>query len=165
MILIEDGVLTEPECTGLKWFFEACRNEERTKTCDYTRTEFLDLQQFDSEKDDYLEHLTRIHKKIVANAKKYFDEGLDVQWSEITKREIGVEHPPHWDYAQNNTCLTSITYLNEDYFGGETYFYEDMVVHPKKGKTIYFNGQDYLHGVNSVKNGARYVLTIWYHKP
>jgi len=68
----------------------------------------------------------------------------------------------HFDEARESTNLTSITYLNEGYLGGETAFDNGVIIKPKIGKTVFFDGKKYLHGVNPVTKGKRFVLAIWY---
>lgn len=70
----------------------------------------------------------------------------------------------HVDSTRTTTALTSITYLNDDFEGGETYFENGISVKPKKGKTVFFDGMKYRHGVNPVRNGKRFVLSNWYSK-
>jgi hypothetical protein len=72
------------------------------------------------------------------------------------------ERSLHHDDARGSTTLTSITYLNDDYEGGETFFENGVVVKPKKGKTAFFDGNKYYHGVKPITKGERYVLAIWY---
>ena len=58
--------------------------------------------------------------------------------------------------------FASITYLNDNFSGGETYLVDDLIVRPKRGRVIAFDGQQYLHGVNRVRSGDRYTIAIWY---
>ena len=81
---------------------------------------------------------------------------------EITIWEINSKHDMHFDMARDSTNLTSITYLNEDYLGGETIFENGIIVKPEIGKTVFFDGKKYLHGVSPITEGKRYVLPIWY---
>lgn len=77
-------------------------------------------------------------------------------WKENSKQDM------HFDITRESTNLTSITYLNEDYLGGETVFDNGIVIRPEIGKTVFFDGKKYLHGVNPIIQGTRYVLAIWY---
>jgi|TARA_B100000035_G_scaffold55167_1_gene43608 hypothetical protein len=87
----------------------------------------------------------------------------DINWCEIAKRPPGIGHPEHIDDAAGTGCA-SVTYLNDNFTGGETYFVDDMAVRPKTGRTIYFDGVYREHGVHTVKDSARYTLAIWYKK-
>ena len=68
----------------------------------------------------------------------------------------------HFDDTRDTTVLTSITYLNDDYDGGETYFENGITIKPQKGKTVFFDGKKYKHGVNKIIQGNRYTCTCWY---
>ena len=61
---------------------------------------------------------------------------------------------------------TSVTYLNDDYVGGETYLRngdEDFISVPTKGATILFYGDDRnAHGVNKLESGTRMILSCWF---
>ena len=81
---------------------------------------------------------------------------------EITVWEKNSKHGMHFDSNRDSTCLTSITYLNEDYLGGETIFENGIVVKPEIGKTVFFDGRKYRHGVSPILEGKRFALPIWY---
>jgi len=85
-----------------------------------------------------------------------------IEWCEIVKRPSTSGHPKHFDGSSDKTVFASITYLNEDFTGGETYIVNDIEVPPKIGRTLYFDGKCYEHGVNTVKDSDRYTLAIWY---
>ena len=61
---------------------------------------------------------------------------------------------------------TSVTYLNDDYVGGETYLRngdEDFISVPTKGATILFYGDERnAHGVNKLESGTRVILSCWF---
>jgi hypothetical protein len=59
--------------------------------------------------------------------------------------------------------LSSVIYLNDDYDGGELYFPDhDLSIKPDAGDYITWPGNKwYVHGVNEVKNGVRFTLSIW----
>lgn len=60
--------------------------------------------------------------------------------------------------------FTSITYLDSDYEGGETYLPEhNRVITPTKGKTVMFPS-DYPHGVHEITKGERHTFAAWYTK-
>ena len=68
------------------------------------------------------------------------------------------------DNASQKTTLTSITYLNDDYTGGQTYYEDGTIFKPKKGRGLFFNGQYHKHGVKPVSKNIRYVVAAWYKK-
>ena len=81
---------------------------------------------------------------------------------QLTLWEKGSKQDMHFDNSRETTKLTSITYLNDDFDGGETYFEKGLIIKPEKGKTIFFDGKRYLHGVKPLENNPRYVMAIWY---
>jgi predicted 2-oxoglutarate/Fe(II)-dependent dioxygenase YbiX len=69
----------------------------------------------------------------------------------------------HYDTGRSSTELVSITNLNDNYAGGETYIkQENITIVPKTGKTIAFDGMKYMHQVNDVISNCRYTLIMWY---
>jgi len=102
--------------------------------------------------------------KYVNNAAvSFFGIHTYVELAEIVKWPTGSYQPPHTDDSSEATTFTSVTYLNDDFEGGETYFTtEDLVVKPKVGKTILFNGKKFEHEVKEIGDGIRYTLALWY---
>lgn len=75
----------------------------------------------------------------------------------------------HMDPKGNERCsectMTAIIYLNDDYDGGELYFpYLDFEAKVKPGTLVSFPQQNdiYLHGVNAVTGGNRYIVNMCY---
>jgi hypothetical protein len=61
----------------------------------------------------------------------------------------------------------ALTYLNDDYEGGEIYFPDyDLEIKPLPGELIFFPGtQHYIHGVREVVSGNRYALMTFFTTP
>ena len=61
----------------------------------------------------------------------------------------------------------ALTYLNDDYEGGEIYFPNfDLQIKPLPGELIFFPGtQHYMHGVNEIIAGNRYALMTFFTTP
>ena len=68
----------------------------------------------------------------------------------------------HHDNASNETTLSSICYLNDNYEGGQTYFEDGTIFKPVTGRIVFFDGKHYLHGVKKIISGNRYVIATWY---
>jgi predicted 2-oxoglutarate/Fe(II)-dependent dioxygenase YbiX len=100
--------------------------------------------------------------KIVNAFNNFSKSTVDVSWCEIVEWPEKSFHPSHNDETSRTISLTSITYLNNSYSGGRTFFVNDIEVLPKVGRTIYFDGIFYQHGVTPVESGVRYTLPIWY---
>ena len=63
--------------------------------------------------------------------------------------------------------FSSVTYLNDDYQGGETFIKtehgDDYVSVPKKGSMVcYYSDPRNEHGVNLITSGVRVTMPIWY---
>ena len=53
--------------------------------------------------------------------------GYDIDWGEIVKRPPGTEHPKHL-ILEESTIFSSVTYLNDNFTGGETYIINDITL-------------------------------------
>jgi hypothetical protein len=153
-IVIVDDVLTKTECLEAIKIFNLSRFKSSPQVGWYNDT----LVYHTNNTDEYLLSLT---KKIKDSIKFLADE-IEVDWSQVVCWFNGSKQDYHKDTASSATVLTSITYLNDNFSGGETSFLNDIQVVPKIGRTVYFNGAHYVHGVNEVSNGIRYSLPIWY---
>lgn len=91
-------------------------------------------------------------------------EKITVDWCEIVAWPQGTSQAAHYDTASPETAFTSITYLNDGYIGGRTFIVDDIEVVPKIGRTVYFDGKYYLHGVTEIFGNTRFTLPIWYKK-
>ena len=100
--------------------------------------------------------------KILKQCYKHFDEKCKFGWGEIVHWTEGSFQLEHIDDASDKTILTSITYLNDDYEGGETFISNEFNIKPKIGRTIFFYGSSYPHGVTNITKGDRFTLPIWY---
>ena len=94
------------------------------------------------------------------NSHPLFDE---VDWSQIVVYDTGCSKNFHLDHASDKTTGTSVTFLNEDFVGGEA-IVEGVQIVPIKGRTYYMDGKMYKHAVLNVIQGARFTLTCWYKK-
>ena len=151
MILIEKNLITKDACKSLKEI--AIKNENDFEPWRDILTRDIDLlsDPFSHKLNNYLTNFLGM-RGIVAYAELM---QLTI-WKKNSKQIM------HYDQTRDTTNLTSITYLNQDFTGGETIFDNGVVVKPEVGKTLFFNGKDYLHGVNPIIEGVRYVMAIWY---
>ena len=118
----------------------------------------LNLAQVENQHDD-------LGKKVTFAMSSYLNKcGIQAfpELVQVIHRPPSSLHNLHVDDARDTTVMTSITYLNDNYEGGETFFEDGLSVTPKLGRTLFFDGKKYAHGVNEVKNGHRFVLAIWY---
>ena len=160
MRIVHDNFISKSDCDFIIQEYEK-KGTYHSKWCDADGFTFM-LEDF-SENQRMLDILNKIASVT----------GYDIEWGEIVKRLPGTEHPKHFDIAEESTIFTSVTYLNDNFTGGETYIINDITfkkhvrdlsvkISPKTGRTLYFDGKRYEHGVTEVKDSHRYTLAIWY---
>ena len=102
-------------------------------------------------------------KHLNNTAVSFFGRDTYVELAEIVKWPTESYQPYHTDDIRETTTFTSLTYLNDDFEGGETYLTkENLVVKPKVGRTILFDGKRFEHGVKKITEGVRYTFALWY---
>jgi len=143
IIFIKDNFITKQDCD---WAIETYKkNQHKAKS-------FRDVYP--------LEVPIRFLPKL--NKQSFELNRSQVDWAEIVRWPIGSHQSLHFDNAKDNTTLASIVYLNDDYDGGHTYFENDIVVTPKQGRALFFDGKYFKHGVNTVSGSERFVVAAWY---
>jgi predicted 2-oxoglutarate/Fe(II)-dependent dioxygenase YbiX len=129
------------------------------------------------------QYITKVKKEIE------YESGFrveDLTGTSIRKWCPGEEQDPHGDCEavffrddsgiqmepiNNPSSLfieyAALTYLNDDYEGGEIYFPEyDMEIKPKAGTLVFFPGSDlYTHGVRPITSGTRYAIMTFFTTP
>ena len=98
----------------------------------------------------------------IKNKFNQFDSKFDIDWWQIVQWPRGSYQAFHTDTASNKTKFTSITYLNDNFKGGNTIFFDGTEIAPYSGKTIFFNGQLFQHGVSTILQNTRYTIACWY---
>ena len=142
-ILIKDDLLETKEINNLIKFYD---------------DNLIDVKKFrDTFPLDLNNNFMNIKNKINIFLKKYL-----IDWWQIVRWPFGSYQDLHFDITSNLTTLTSVTYLNKDFTGGETFFEDQTIIYPKLGRTLIFNGQNYKHGVKKIMSGNRFTLVIWY---
>lgn len=89
----------------------------------------------------------------------YWPDGMDM---DVHADAAWLDGTPNYCAYRN---VSGVTYLNDDYEGGETYFPAlEYEVKPEKGKVVLFPSDlQHRHGVREVK-GERYTMPIWFTK-
>lgn len=149
-IIIIDKVLTLVDCQELIQYYKIFKH-----THEWCGTFPMSI---DNDNIFLMEKIFKVEK----NISNFFIGKIKTDWSEIVKWPVGSYKLNHFDTASNRTVFTSITYLNENYCGGETYIVNDVKIIPKIGRTVLFDGNYYEHGVTEIKKNNRYTLTSWY---
>jgi hypothetical protein len=96
-------------------------------------------------------------------------------FTDLVMWRVGRSHPEHKDNGyifpkDNNLAIrkfSSVTYLNDGFEGGETFFRcpDDnyLVNTPKKGSVVLFASDERCpHGVTEVRSGLRFTMPIWF---
>jgi len=123
-------------------------------------------EQFEISKEIYdsLENATHHYSKIL-----YPFCGQNIKNREysvhLLKYEKGGFLPAHQDHGVSSRILSTVTYLNDDYQGGEIEFkHSNIKIKPPAGSIIFFPSNFlYVHEVHPIIEGHRYSLPHWYH--
>ena len=100
-------------------------------------------------------------QEITKTAVKYYGNVV-IDWAQIVEWPVGANQAFHLDNASDKTILSSITYLNSNFRGGETMFADGTKIAPVIGRTVFFDGTKYEHGVYTVSGASRFTVPIWY---
>lgn len=135
--------------------------------------------------------ISRLASRYIASVKKEIEHESgfrveDLVGTSIRKWYTGEKQDPHADceavFFRNEDGIqiepinnpsslfieyAALTYLNDDYEGGEIYFPEyDMEIKPKAGTLVFFPGSDlYMHGVRPITSGTRYAIMTFFTTP
>lgn len=118
---------------------------------------------FNREDDPYFYDTVKNCVDIIQKFVSFDDRYSVIQDIEIVKYPTSSSKTFHFDNTRETTTGASITYLNDDFIGGQTVV-EGVSVQPLAGRTVYFNGKEFKHNVMNVIKGSRYTISIWYGK-
>ena len=153
MIVVADNVFSKEECEYVVFLYEQFKENAH----EWNGTKPLNFKFIPEE---FGVSVVNKLKTVVGSIFK----DVVYDWGEIVKWSTSNYQALHLDTASNETILTSITYLNEDFVGGETYFEDGTLIKPIAGRTLIFDGTQYVHGVKEVTDGIRWTVPIWYKK-
>lgn len=116
-----------------------------------------------------------IRKAASELAKKYFnalnitDEPHLPSHFEIKEYNTGESMGSHFDAypgEDNETILSAVIYINDDYEGGELSFPEhEITIKPEKGCLVFFpSTPDYLHESKVILSGKKYCVPLFFYK-
>ena len=103
---------------------------------------------------------------------KYDDDILPLKYGfeelRIKRYDVGDSYDKHIDvsdYASAKRWIAFLAYLNDDFEGGETKFYNpDLIIKPKRGSVLIFPPLwTFAHAGLPVKKGKKYILTTYFH--
>jgi len=149
---IRDNFLSEKECKYLINFYKQNKNKSFSFRDVYPLT--LLLSQTDLK---FLFDKMNIQSKKINNSL--------IHWCEIVRWPEDATQNLHLDDSSEETTLSSIIYLNDSFKGGETCFEDGTIFKPVAGRSLFFDGTYFKHGVKPVKQGSRFVVATWYRNP
>lgn len=84
---------------------------------------------------------------------------------DLLRYKPGGHLPAHQDQGISTRTLSTVSYLNDDYVGGEIEFMHSAVkIKPPAGSIIFFpSNYLYVHEVHPIVSGERYSLPHWFH--
>jgi hypothetical protein len=101
---------------------------------------------------------------IVDQVKSFIENKLNISTelfqADLWKRSLGLGMHKHNPNQRKDNDLTSIIYLNEDFDGGE-FCTDKVVIKPKAGMLITFDGMKIMHGV-AHPSSQRYTIICWW---
>ena len=157
MFIILPQHLPSTVCSSLIEIYE--NNKHIAKK--WGNTKLIDINEISNNNDLIkCKHVIRFVNNTAVN---FFGINTFIEVAQIVKWPVGSNQLPHYDEARELTTFTSLTYLNDDFEGGQTNFTtENLVVIPKVGRTILFDGKRFEHEVKKITDGIRYTLALWY---
>ena len=111
--------------------------------------------------DKAFEHYSTVLYPFAKNAVKS-EEPMDG----ILRYESDGGHlPAHQDLGVSSRLISTVSYLNDDYEGGEIEFRQSNVrIKPEAGSIVFFPSNFlYVHEIMPIKSGTRYSMPHWYH--
>ena len=153
-----DNFISKKECQ--MWIEKANKS--------YTEKQLLDIQQgiddhwqtrtVDITSDKIVQKINQTFKGTIFQAQLQTWPIGSVSKPHIHDDKIGDETAP----SRLNTKMNSVIYLNDNFDGGLFHTYWGVVIKPKQGTLIHFDGSKIYHGVSEVKNNNRYTLIFWW---
>jgi Rps23 Pro-64 3,4-dihydroxylase Tpa1-like proline 4-hydroxylase len=113
---------------------------------------------YNSEEPALFNFVKKYSDKFIGDKNLYLSEYL------VALYEEGAFMAVHRDVESDREVVSTVIYLNDEYTGGELSFPEvggGYFYTPEKYELVYFP-TPFLHGVNPVKSGKRYIITISY---
>ena len=143
---LQDKFLTKKECKELIKLFESKPTPERFNT---TYPMFLKIGQLPKLEDKINKIGMEINKSVI-------------DWFQIVKWPFpSTGMHIHQDTASDQTTLSGIIYLNDNYKGGQTFFEDGTSFAPVTGRAVFFDGNYFKHGVSPIDKKDRYTVATW----
>ena len=159
MILIIPEHISKNVCSEL---IEVFQNNRELST-EWRCTSPIQIQEIDD--DDEFLICKRVSQFICNSCIPTFGPSNYIECAQLVEWPINCFQNSHVDDQRDHTSMVSLTYLNDDFVGGNTILDDlDLSIKPSIGKTIFFDGMKHRHSVSKITSGTRYTLALWYTK-
>lgn len=111
--------------------------------------------------DRAFKHYSTILYPLAANSVKAEEPN-----GEVLRYEADGGHlPAHQDLGNSSRLISTVSYLNDDYTGGEIEFKQsNALIKPDAGDIVFFaSNYLFMHEVKPITSGTRYAMPHWYH--
>ena len=93
------------------------------------------------------------------------DDYSEVSYMQLIKYPTNSCMPFHMDAADSEDTATALFNLNDNFHGGRL-IVDGHIIQPSTGQMVCFNNStETWHGVDTVLQGERYVLALWFTDP
>ena len=169
-----DDVLSENICDRLTLFMKEMKEHINQVNLSDLPWQNDDSFKWDSIPSDYLFAKIESYREDMAQLVSYcYKETVYPHFTDLvywrTGRSMSRHRDDGWtddDVYMRQRAYTTVTYLNDDYTGGETFVASengDYISVPKKGSIVILKSTpENAHGVNPVTSGVRVTLPIWF---
>jgi Rps23 Pro-64 3,4-dihydroxylase Tpa1-like proline 4-hydroxylase len=169
-----ENVLDKSFCKTLKdYVFTKIKldNELTNEKLPWVEEKTITWKNIDNEKikQDILKYKFYLTQLIYNNYKKFlYPIYTDlVVWQKGKKMEIHQDNSNNRDLLLKKRIISTVTYLNEDFEGGETIIYKNdkdfFINKPKTGSVLIFTSDEKCkHSVNEIISGERITMPIWF---
>jgi len=168
-----DNVLDKTTCDLLYSEVIKTRSNNASNDLPWFDGECLEVHQLDLTLQKLVvDHRTNVTKLVNEELSHMFGE-LYPEFTHLVLWTAGRFMNRHKDNGWSETDVlrsrkvSSITYLNDDFDGGDTYIRtetgHDYISKPKIGSVVFFlSSEENMHGVTTLKNNMRVTLPIWF---
>lgn len=172
--------LTKEECKELRDFIDT----HLFKAWVGTSTEYVAIRLQNIATLRIRDLMLKVSYDTLAHIRQKYDVKVYPEMSALNRWYVTGFQQPHSDLTSNDEEKlaqegfldrdpnkksrewTSITFLNDDFSGGESYFVHpdgtETINKPEEGSSVVFQGVFHKHGVKKIRRNYRYTIANWY---
>lgn len=171
-----DNVIDPQVCDRLVDFMLSVTNSNQNLNLNLMPWQDNDSYDWNKLPSDYLFAKVESYRQLVTELVSFcYQEEVYPHFTDLVLWRTGRKMDRHRDDGYSDAevymrqrSYTTMTYLNDNYSGGETFItseHGDYISEPKKGSIVILkSGPENAHGVNPVISGTRVTLPIWFTK-